>query len=164
MKNNNKFRLDIWGFITLFVILLYVLFLLYPMGYLIRQSVFDGETGQFTMANFAKFFSKSYYFDTLFNSFKISIAATLLSLVIGTPLAYLFAVYKIRGKSFLSILIVVASMSAPFIGAYSWILLLGRSGVITTFVKNLGIALPDIYGFGGIVLVMTLQQIGRAHV
>ncbi|MCI8333755.1 MAG: iron ABC transporter permease [Lachnospiraceae bacterium] len=157
MKNNNKFRLDIWGFITLFVILLYVLFLLYPMGYLIRQSVFDGETGQFTMANFAKFFSKSYYFDTLFNSFKISIAATLLSLVIGTPLAYLFAVYKIRGKSFLSILIVVASMSAPFIGAYSWILLLGRSGVITTFFKNLGIALPDIYGFGGIVLVMTLQ-------
>ena len=157
MKNNNKFRLDIWGFITLFVILLYVLFLLYPMGYLIRQSVFDGETGQFTMANFAKFFSKSYYFDTLFNSFKISIAATLLSLVIGTPLAYLFAVYKIRGKSFLSILIVVASMSAPFIGAYSWILLLGRSGVITTFFKNLGIALPDIYGFGGIVLVMALQ-------
>lgn len=157
MKNNNKFRLDIWGFITLFVILLYVLFLLYPMGYLIRQSVFDGETGQFTMANFAKFFSKSYYFDTLFNSFKISIAATVLSLLIGTPLAYLFAVYKIRGKSFLSILIVVASMSAPFIGAYSWILLLGRSGVITTFFKNMGIALPDIYGFGGIVLVMTLQ-------
>lgn len=48
-------------------------------------------------------------------------------------------------------------MSAPFIGAYSWILLLGRSGVITTFFKNLGIAIPDIYGFGGIVLVMTLQ-------
>lgn len=157
MKNNNKFRLDVWGFITLFVIFLYMLFLLYPMGYLIRQSVFDGSTGEFTMANFVKFFSKSYYFDTLFNSFKISIAATILSLVIGTPLAYLFAVYKIRGKSFLSILIVVASMSAPFIGAYSWILLLGRSGVITTFFKNLGIVLPDIYGFGGIVLVMTLQ-------
>ncbi|GFI11275.1 putrescine transport system permease protein PotH [Lachnospiraceae bacterium] len=157
MKNNNKFRLDVWGFITLFVILLYVLFLLYPMGYLIRQSVFDAETGKLTLANFAKFFSKSYYFNTLFNSFKISIAATVLSLLIGTPLAYLFAVYKIRGKAFLSILIVVASMSAPFIGAYSWILLLGRSGVITTFFKNMGIALPDIYGFGGIVLVMTLQ-------
>ena len=48
-------------------------------------------------------------------------------------------------------------MSAPFIGAYSWILLLGRSGVITTFFKNIGITIPDIYGFGGIVLVMTLQ-------
>lgn len=157
MKDNNKFRLDIWGVITLSVILLYVVFMIYPMGYLIRQSVIDGETGRFTMENFSRFFSKSYYFDTLFNSFKVSITATVLSLVIGTPLAYIFSAFKIRGKSFLSILIVVASMSAPFIGAYSWILLLGRSGVITTFFKGLGIAIPDIYGFAGIVMVMTLQ-------
>ena len=157
MKNNNKFRLDVWGLITLAIIFLYVLFMIYPMGYLIRQSVLDAKTGAFTMANFSKFFSKSYYFDTLFNSFKISITATCLSLAIGTPLAYIFTAYKIKGKGLLSILIVVASMSAPFIGAYSWILLLGRSGVITTFLKNFGIVIPDIYGFGGIVLVMTLQ-------
>ncbi len=87
----------------------------------------------------------------------MSITATVLSIAIGTPLAYLFTIFKIKGKSVLNILIVVASMSAPFIGAYSWILLLGRSGVITTFLKNLGIAIPEIYGFGGIVLVMTLQ-------
>ena len=157
MKNNNKFRLDIWGIITLVTIGLYALFLIYPMAYLIRQSVLDGETGAFTMANFAKFFSKSYYFDTLFNSFKVSISATVLSLAIGTPLAYLFSVFKIKGKSILNILIIVASMSAPFIGAYSWILLLGRSGIVTTFFKKIGITIPDIYGFSGIVLVMTLQ-------
>lgn len=157
MKNNNKFRLDVWGFITLGIICLYVLFMIYPMGYLIKQSVIDGKTGEFSMVNFAKFFSKSYYFDTLFNSFKISIAATCLSLLIGTPLAYIFTAFKIKGKGLLGILIIVASMSAPFIGAYSWILLLGRSGVITTFLKNIGISIPDIYGFGGIVLVMTLQ-------
>ena len=157
MKNNNKFRLDVWGAITLGTIALYALFLLYPMAYLIRQSVLDPDTGSFTLAYFTKFFSKSYYFDTLINSFKVSITATVLSIAIGTPLAYLFTIFKIKGKSVLNILIVVASMSAPFIGAYSWILLLGRSGVITAFFKNLGIAIPDIYGFGGIVLVMTLQ-------
>ena len=157
MKNNNKFRLDVWGAITLGTIALYALFLLYPMAYLIRQSVLDPDTGGFTLAYFTKFFSKSYYFDTLINSFKVSITATVLSIAIGTPLAYLFTIFKIKGKSVLNILIVVASMSAPFIGAYSWILLLGRSGIITTFFKNLGIAIPDIYGFGGIVLVMTLQ-------
>ena len=156
MKNNNKFRLDVWGAITLGTIALYALFLLYPMAYLIRQSVLDPDTGSFTLAYFTKFFSKSYYFDTLINSFKVSITATVLSIAIGTPLAYLFTIFKIKGKSVLNILIVVASMSAPFIGAYSWILL-GRSGIITTFFKNLGIAIPDIYGFGGIVLVMTLQ-------
>ena len=157
MKDNSKFRLDIWGIITLCTIAVYALFLIYPMAHLIQQSVIDGETGQFSMANFTKFFSKSYYFNTLFNSFKVSIAATVLSIAIGTPLAYIFSVYKIKGKSLLNILIIVASMSAPFIGAYSWILLLGRSGVITTFFRNIGINIPDIYGFGGIVLVMTLQ-------
>ncbi len=157
MKNNNKFRLDIWGVITLVIILLYLVFMIYPMGYLIVQSVIDGETGQFTMENFAKFFSKSYYSDTLLNSFKVSIAATICALLIGTPLAYLFSAFRIRGKAVLSILIVIASMSAPFIGAYSWILLLGRSGVITSFFRDIGIAIPDIYGFGGIVMVMTLQ-------
>lgn len=157
MKDNNKFRLDVWGFITLATIGLYLLFLVYPMAYLIKQSVVDGDTGAYSLVNFAKFFSKSYYFDTLFNSFKVSITATVLSLAIGTPLAYLFSIFKIRGKAVLNILIVVASMSAPFIGAYSWILLLGRSGVVTTFFKNIGITIPDIYGFTGIVLVMTLQ-------
>ena len=123
MKNNNKFRLDVWGAITLVTIALYALFLLYPMAYLIRQSVMDPDTGGFTLAYFTKFFSKSYYFDTLINSFKVSITATVLSIAIGTPLAYLFTIFKIKGKGVLNILIVVASMSAPFIGAYSWILL-----------------------------------------
>lgn len=136
MKNNNKFRLDVWGAITLGTIALYALFLLYPMAYLIRQSVLDPDSGGFTLAYFTKFFSKSYYFDTLINSFKVSITATVLSIAIGTPLAYLFTIFKIKGKSVLNILIVVASMSAPFIGAYSWILLLGRSGIITTFFRT----------------------------
>ena len=81
MKNNNKFRLDVWGFITLAMIALYLVFMIYPMGYLIRQSVWDAETGAFTWANFAKFFSKSYYFDTLFNSFKVSILGVIGALI-----------------------------------------------------------------------------------
>jgi iron(III) transport system permease protein len=58
----------------------------------------------------------------------------------------------------LRILIILSSMSAPFIGAYSWILLLGRSGVITTFFRDsLGMNIPSIYGFTGILVVLTLQ-------
>lgn len=157
MKDNNKFRLDVWGFITLFTILLYGLFLIYPMAFLIKQALFSAETGKLTLEQFGKFFSKSYYFATLFNSFKLSITATLLAVAIGTPLAYVFSIYKIKGKKLLSMLIIIASMSAPFIGAYSWILLLGRNGVITSFLAGLGIHTPDIYGFFGIVLVMTMQ-------
>lgn len=157
MKDNSKFRLDAWGTITLCTIAVYLLFLVYPLAHLMQQSVYDSAAGRFTSEYFVKFFSKSYYLDTLLNSFKVSITATVFSIAVGAPLAYLFSIYKLRGKSVLNVLIVIASMSAPFIGAYSWILLLGRSGVITVFFRKLGVALPDIYGFGGIVLVMSLQ-------
>ena len=155
---SRRFKLDVWGYITLGIIASYGLFLIYPLLNLLAQSVVDKKTGGFSLAYFTKFFEQSYYFDTLLNSFKVSIAATILSLLVGTPLAYLFTAFKIKGKKLLTILIIIASMSAPFIGAYSWILLLGRNGVITNFIKGAtGIIPPDIYGFGGILLVFTLQ-------
>ncbi|WP_256254793.1 hypothetical protein [Treponema phagedenis] len=82
---------------------------------------------------FKKFFSQAFYYRTLSNSFVISTVATVLSLLIGVPLAYFFTAYRIRGKKILRVFIILSSMSAPFIGAYSWILLLGRNGVITSF-------------------------------
>lgn len=158
MKNQHKFRFDIWGGITLLILILYLIFMVYPVGNLLIQSVIPKTTQTFSLDAFVKFFSKSYYFSTLMNSFKVSILATILSLAVGTPLAYFFAAYKIKGSKILRILIIIASMSAPFIGAYSWILLMGRSGVITTFIKDiLHITPPDIYGFTGILLVFTLQ-------
>lgn len=66
--------------------------------------------------------------------------------------------FKIRGKSIIEILIIISMMSPNFIGAYSWILLLGRSGVVTQFLSNtFGIKMPSIYGFGGMLLVFTLK-------
>lgn len=155
---NSKFKLDTWGYITLATIGLYVVFLLLPLLNLLLQSFMDIDTKKFTLSHFIKFFGKSYYLETLKNSFYVSIAATCTSLLLGTPLAYLFSIYKIKGKKLLNIFIIIASMSAPFIGAYSWILLLGRNGLITNFTKRIfGFTPPDIYGFGGITLVFTLQ-------
>ncbi|MEG0076674.1 ABC transporter permease [Anaerorhabdus sp.] len=157
MKNNNKFKLDIWGIITLTILGLYILFLVLPLGTVLYQAVINKETGAVTLDYFAKFFGKKYYSDTLINSFNVSFWTTLLAVGIGTPLAYFFTMFKIKGKKFLQILIILASMSAPFIGAYSWILLLGRNGVITNFFKGIGIAIPNIYGFVGILLVLVCQ-------
>ncbi len=155
---NRKSRFDLWTLVTLGLFGLYGVFLIYPMMNLLTQAVIDKETGQFTLAYFIKFFSKPYYFNTLLNSFKVTSVVTILTVIVGTPLAYMFARYKIKGKRILRVLIILSSMSAPFIGAYSWILLLGRSGLITLFFENtLGITIPNIYGFSGILLVLTLQ-------
>lgn len=156
MKTKKKF--DMWWGVSIAILLLYGLFMLYPLFKMLIQSVFDNETGEFSLRYFQQFFSDSYYFSTLFNSFKVSICATGLTLLLGVPLAYIYNLYEIKGRNFLQVMIILCSMSAPFIGAYSWILLLGRAGVITKFVKSaFGITMPNIYGFNGILLVLSTK-------
>jgi iron(III) transport system permease protein len=149
---------EVWGAATVLVLALYGLFLVYPLVNLLAQAVVDKATGRLSLQYFIRFFAKPYYFNTLLNSFKVTSCVTVLTVALGTPLAYFFARYRIRGKAFLRILIVLSSMSAPFIGAYSWILLLGRNGVITSFLlQTFGFRLPGIYGFAGILIVLSLQ-------
>ncbi len=158
MMKKSKLRLDLWIVVSLAIVALYLLFMLYPVLRVTTQSVRDNETGAFTARYFRQFFSDPYYFSTLLNSFKVSVCATVICLVLGVPLAYLYNAYEIRGRRLLQILIILCSMSAPFLGAYSWILLLGRAGLITKFVKSaFGATLPSIYGFGGILLVLSTR-------
>ena len=155
-QNSKRFRLDVWGWTTIVILLLYALFLLYPLSLLLKMAFSDGV--HFTLENFAKFFSRKYYSITLLNSFKVSIAATIASVVVGVVLGYFMSVFKVRGAKLLRMCIVMATMSAPFVGAYAWIMMLGRNGVITNFLSNLfGITMPDIYGFNGIMLVFVTQ-------
>lgn len=155
-QNSKRFRLDVWGWTTIVILLLYALFLLYPLSLLLKMAFSDGV--HFTLENFAKFFSRKYYSITLLNSFKVSIAATIASVVVGVVLGYFMSVFKVRGAKLLRMCIVMATMSAPFVGAYAWIMMLGRNGVITNFLSGLfGITMPDIYGFNGIMLVFVTQ-------
>jgi iron(III) transport system permease protein len=155
MKTNK--RLDVWSGATALFLALFFLCLIYPMFGILKQAVISAE-GRFTLQEFVKFFSQAYYFNTVLNSFKVSLAITLGSLLLGIPISYFYSFYRIRGAKLLFVVSILCCMSAPFIGAYSWILLLGRSGVITQFFKNvLGIRLGSIYGFSGILLVQSLK-------
>lgn len=153
---STKKRFDNWTIITIIIFSLYVLLLIFPLFTLLIQSVSDGSG--FSLHYFRRFFGKKYYYSALFNSLKVTVSITILTIVFATPLAYILATKKIKGKSLIQMLILISSMQAPFIGAYSWILLLGRNGSITNFIKNtFNIKIADIYGFRGILLVLTLQ-------
>ena len=157
MRTGVKRRFDAWTVVTLVCTVIFVFFLVYPILQIFVKSVYEPETG-FSVAYFKKFFTKPYYITTLLNSFKVTICATLTTAVIGTLLAYIMKTMGIRGKGVLDILIIVSMLSPPFIGAYSWILLLGRSGAITGVVNSIfGIKYNGIYGFPGILLVFTMQ-------
>ena len=152
-------KTDEWIVVSLLLLALFVVFLLFPMVGLLKQSVFNSD-GQFSLDNFKRFFTytNGYYLKPLANSVKVTIVTTLVSLLLGVPIAYFYSFYKIRGAKILFVVAILCSMSAPFIGAYSWILLLGRSGAITKFLSTLlGVKMPAIYGFKGILLVQSLK-------
>lgn len=156
--SKRKPQFDFWTIVTIGILAVFALFLIYPLISLFVDGFLEEGTGAFTMANFTKFFGKKFYYRSLLNSLKLTVCVTICSLLIGVPLAYIISFFKIRGKSIIEILIIISMMSPNFIGAYSWILLLGRSGVVTQFLSNtFGIKMPSIYGFGGMLLVFTLK-------
>lgn len=148
--------ITVWNVLKWFFIVLFVVFLIIPVSSLFIGSV-QGSKGGFTFANFRTFFTKPYYYKTLFNSLETSAATTIASILIGTPLAYITSRFNVYAKKTIDMLVIMSLMSPPFIGAYSWILLLGRNGVFTNLLKSIGINSPTIYGFGGLVLVFTLK-------
>ena len=85
-QNHRRFRLDVWGWTTIAILLLYGLFLLYPLGLLLKMAFSDGM--HFTLSHFVRFFSRPYYSITLINSFKVSFMAALLSVLVGVTLGY----------------------------------------------------------------------------
>ena len=134
-----KRKLEIWTFFTFALLALFIVFLIYPLFGILQQSVID-ENGRFTLEQFHKFFTNPYYSSTILNSFTVTIAITVS-----------------RGAKFLFVVSILCCMSAPFIGAYAWIMLLGRSGVITQSLAKVGINIGSIYGFKGILFVQALK-------
>ena len=155
---NKKIKLDFWNIVTLLIIIVFAIFLIYPLLSLFLDGFKDSKSGVWSLMNYIQFFSKKYYTSALVNSFKLTISVTIIAVLIGVPLAYFMSFYKIKGKGVLEVLFIISMMSPNFIGAYSWILLLGRNGSVTKFLeKALGINIPSIYGFAGMLLVFSLK-------
>jgi iron(III) transport system permease protein len=151
-------RFDGWTSIALALTAGYLLMVIWPLVIVLIDSV--QSEGEFTLAGFTKFFSSRLYYGTLINSLLVTVCVTTAALIIAFPLAYFMTMFRVRGNRIIQMLILASMMSPPFIGAYSWILLLGNRGMITRWIENtFGIDAPSIYGFPGIVLVLTLQLV-----
>ena len=155
-RSMRKKRLNLWTLSGIVILIVFLVFFIYPLVNLLF-SAFMTE-GHFSTAGFEKFFNPNYYYSsTILNSLKVSGSVMLISLLLGIPFSYFYTFYQIRGKRILFILCLLCTMSAPFIGAFSWIKMFGRNGLITNFLSMLGIEIGSIYGFGGILLVQSLK-------
>ena len=151
------FYMDPWFWVKIIVFVIFLLFLVWPFSSIIINAFKSTKVEGFTMANFQKFFQKKYYYGALKNSVSVSIVPSLFAIILGVPMAYLMTRYNVWGKKVWHVLAILSLMSPPFLGAYAWIMMFGRAGSVTTFLKQYGIAIPTIYGFGGISTVLTLK-------
>lgn len=154
--SNKSINFDFWKLVLILGMFGAGFFILYPLSTLFISG-FQYE-GSFSLAHFERFFGHPFFYRTLIRSMTVSIWTTAIALIVGTSMAYFTTMYKIKGKKTLEVLIIISMLSPPFIGAYSWILLAGRNGYLARFFNNnFNIVIPDIYGLGGIVLVMSLS-------
>lgn len=146
-----------WNFILFSVLAVLFFLVIYPMLSIFHASFLDPEEGRVSFENYEKIFRLPFYLRCLRNSLWVSFLATLLSLAIGVPFGFFTSRYVFPGKSLIKTLATLPLILPTFIGAEAWILLLGRNGWLSNLAKTVGITLPSIYGWQGIVLVFTLH-------
>lgn len=154
-RNPFKIRFDFWKFVIVAAFALIGLFLIYPLFNIFINSFWSD--GKISIESYREFFKYKYYYSALLNSLIVSTSATFFACCLGIPVAYVMSRFNIPFKGLFHILIILTLLSPPFIGAYSWILMLGNNGFITNIFRGIGIGLPSIYGIQGMIWVFTLQ-------
>ncbi|MBV9113749.1 MAG: iron ABC transporter permease [Hyphomicrobiales bacterium] len=142
--------------ITVLGLALLCVFFLYPLSRIFDASFLDSKGAHFTFANYVKILGSAFYQQAVANSFEIGAAATLLTVFLAVPLAFALARLPIAGKSALLTLVVLPLVLPSFVSAYALLLMLGRAGLATQALRDLGIPFGSIYGAPGIVAVYTL--------
>ena len=92
--------------------------------------------------------------EIIWNTLKLGVAVAFLGTVLGFIMAYTQARVEFRGKKIFHVINLVPIISPPFAFATAIIVLFGRSGMITRGIFDWR---PTLYGFPGLVLVLTLS-------
>ena len=115
------------GLLTIFVLFV---FMIYPILKTTMASFV--ENGQelalanLTLVNFKKFLEGATFTKALWHSIMVGILTSVVSAALALPAAYAVARVSIPFRNFILALMVIPIIAPPFIGAYSWITLLGR--------------------------------------
>jgi iron(III) transport system permease protein len=152
-----RFRPDFWTAVLLVAIAVVAVLLAWPLSRIFIASLVDNRSGAVTLGNYARVLGQPFFQTALLNSLIVGVGGMAGAMILGVPLAVLTTRYVIVGRNLIATLAVLALVSPPFIGAYAWIMMLGRNGLLRQWLEPWGFELPSIYGFFGIILVFSLK-------
>jgi ABC-type spermidine/putrescine transport system permease subunit I len=149
-----------WGFLpaTIFTTLMIGLpvLLLFVLGFLkIDRGTF---TGKFSIQGYASIFSDSFYAQVFLRTLWIAILVTLLCLVVGYPIAYLFYRAKGRLKGLILLFVLAPLLTSTLVRTFGWMVILGREGALNQALLSMKIISSPVeflFTLKGVLIGMT---------
>jgi iron(III) transport system permease protein len=130
-----------------------LVFVVTPLFLVFKTSLMVDK--QFDVSNYIAVFSKRYFFQPFLNSMFLGVLTACSGTIVGFVFAYAITRTPLPFKQFFRLIATFPIISPPFVIALAAILLFGRSGTLTPFVRKI-IGEYSIYGLGGLVLVETV--------
>ncbi|SEA07401.1 iron(III) transport system permease protein [Haloplanus vescus] len=90
------------------------------------------------------------------NSLALVASVTLVSVVLGVPLAVLTVLTDLPFRRFWTIVLSLPLVVPSYLGAFAFVSAFGPHGTLAELLSPLGITIPTIYGFEGATLVLAL--------
>lgn len=146
--------------------LFYATFLVVPYAMLLRLSLFRFSTmqlyiPQLTLANYVTVLTDPFYLALMARTVGLGLLVTLLTLLMGYPLALKIARSGPALKSALIAITLSPLLINLVVRSYAWLVLLGDTGVINTWLKAMGvIAAPLPLSSNTFSVVVGLVHIG----
>ena len=140
---------------TLPALVLLVLFFVVPVLILLSRSITEPVFG---FGNYAALLGSSTYLKIFFNTFVVSALVTVVSLVIGFPVAWALAIMPARLASIVFAILLLSMWTNLLARTYAWMVLLQRTGVVNKTLMGLGIIdqpLPLVNNLTGVTIGMT---------
>ena len=133
-------------------------FFLFPVGQMMLLSLTPQEaSGSFpTLARFYDLFKEPYYQNLTVRTLRISLATTLLSLVMAFPVAILMRNLTSRWQSVLVLIMVSPLLTSVVVRTLAWVVLLSRNGIFNQGLGALGFPpMRLMYNEAAVVVALT---------
>jgi len=138
-------------------------FLLLPYTLMFAHSFWTVRDGmiahEWNLQNYAKLFQNPVYLEVLFRTMRIAAGVTLLSLLLGYPLAYYMSFHAGARKDLFYQLVIVPLWVSYLVRGYAWKTILGSEGVLNGFLQYIHVTKEPVsfflYSPFAVVLMLT---------
>jgi ABC-type spermidine/putrescine transport system permease subunit I len=100
---------------------------------------FYNAAGELSMENYARIFESALYTRTFVVTFQISVAVTVICVLLGYPLCYWLTKVSDKTAAILMVFVLVPFWTSVLVRTYAWLVLLQRNGIINSSMMSMGI-------------------------